>query len=53
MRAGVEKITKQEFYNLGGFANPSLFRKADKRGVWSYYQDHTHPASDHDYRGEL
>lgn len=38
MRSGVEKISKREFYALGGFSNPSLFRKADKYGRWQYYR---------------
>lgn len=41
MKTGVEKITKVEFYKLGGFSNPALFRKADKRGTWAYYKDTT------------
>lgn len=41
MRAGVEKITRRQFYALGGFSNPALFRKANKRGAWSYYRDTT------------
>lgn len=47
MRNGIEKISKREFYALGGFANSALFRKADSRGEWRHYMDHTHPnASD-------
>lgn len=40
MRKNVEKVSKREWYNLGGFARTGLFRKADSRGVWSYYIDH-------------
>ena len=42
MRNGIEKISKRLFYSLGGFSNPALFRKADRRGVWSYFWDHNH-----------
>ena len=31
------RITKTEWYALGGFANSRLFRKADSRGRWRYY----------------
>lgn len=31
------RITKREWYALGGLANTKLFRKADKRGAWRYY----------------
>lgn len=41
MRNGVQKITKRDFYALGGLSNPALFRKADKRGAWRYYRDTT------------
>lgn len=37
--AGVERLTKREWYAAGGFRNPALFRKADSRGVWRYYRD--------------
>lgn len=36
-RAGVMRITKREWYALGGFTNSALFRKADKYGHWYYY----------------
>lgn len=39
MKNGTLKISKREWYDLGGFANSRLFRKADKRGVWSYYRN--------------
>lgn len=32
------KITKKDFYKLGGFKNSKLFRKADKNGTWKYYK---------------
>jgi hypothetical protein len=38
MRNHYRRITKREWYDLGGFANSKLFRKANARGVWSYYQ---------------
>jgi hypothetical protein len=38
MRNGSWKISKREWYDLGGFANSNLYRKADKRGVWQYYR---------------
>jgi hypothetical protein len=31
------RVTKQEWYDAGGFANSNCFRKADKRGVWQYF----------------
>lgn len=31
------RITKKEFYALGGFANSLLFRKADSLGRWRHY----------------
>lgn len=31
------RITKREWYALGGFANASLYRKQAKRGAWQYY----------------
>lgn len=34
---GSTKITKKEFYKLGGLANPKLFRKS-ANGVWSYWK---------------
>lgn len=43
------KLTKKQWYDLGGFANPSLFRRDRGRG-WEYYQDTDHPASNYDYR---
>lgn len=35
---GSDKISKQEFYKLGGFANPMLWRKQQSNGVWAYYR---------------
>jgi hypothetical protein len=32
------RITKAEFYERGGFANTSLFRKADKLGRWRHFE---------------
>ena len=32
------RITRAEYYRLGGMANSSLFRKADSRGVWQYFR---------------
>ena len=43
-RIGVQKISKREFYKLGAFSNPALFRKADKRGRWSHFIDWRHSA---------
>ena len=41
MRLGTyTRITKREWYALGGLANSKLFRKADKRGHWRYYMAH-------------
>ena len=37
MTNGKTKISKKEFYKLGGFSNPTLYRK--QRGhAWVYYQ---------------
>lgn len=45
MRKNTLKLGKTHWYRLGGFANSALFRKADKRGRWSYYVDMDHPTS--------
>jgi hypothetical protein len=37
MRTGVKRIRKREWYALGGFANPALFRRMQS-GVWFYYK---------------
>ena len=31
------RITKNEFYELGGFSNPKLIR-VTRKGSWSYYR---------------
>ena len=41
MRTGIERISKTEWYRLGGFKNPALFRKAASNGAWRYYRDIT------------
>ena len=33
-----ERITKKEFYDLGGFANSALFRQQSRSGAWRYYR---------------
>jgi hypothetical protein len=35
MRVG--QISKSTWYRYGGFSNPYLYRKQDKRGGWRYY----------------
>ncbi len=35
---GAVEIYKKEFYHLGGFSNPKLFRKQRKSGTWVYYK---------------
>lgn len=37
MRKNWLKLSKADWYLNGGFANTRLFRKANSRGVWSYY----------------
>jgi hypothetical protein len=38
MKTGtIIKITKKEFYGLGGFSNPNLFRKHNGKN-WDYYK---------------
>lgn len=32
-----KRITKAEWYSLGGFANSKLFRKQSRGGAWRYY----------------
>lgn len=32
-----KRITKKEFYRLGGFANSDLFRLQTRGGSWRYY----------------
>lgn len=39
MKIGVQKITKDLFYGMGGLSNPALYRKATANGVWAYYWD--------------
>lgn len=31
-----ERITKVEFYELGGFKNSDLFRRQSRGGAWRY-----------------
>lgn len=33
------QITKDQFYKLGGFSNPRLFRRGAGEG-WTYWQRH-------------
>lgn len=33
-----ERITKVEFYRLGGFSNSQLFRLQSRGGAWRYYR---------------
>ena len=33
-----ERITREEFYKLGGFTNSSLFRVQSRGGAWRYYR---------------
>jgi hypothetical protein len=33
-----ERLTKREWYELGGFANPDLFRRQKKGGAWQYFR---------------
>lgn len=35
---GYTKITKEEFYKMGGFSNPRLVR-VSRSGSWVYYQN--------------
>ncbi len=37
-RSAGRKISKKEYYALGGMANSDLYRKANKRGVWAHYK---------------
>lgn len=32
------RLTKREWYALGGLAEPGLFRKQSKGGAWRYYR---------------
>lgn len=41
-RNGVQKISKRDWQARGGLRNSALFRKADRRGRWSYYIDWRH-----------
>ena len=36
---GVEQISKRRFYDLGGFANSRLFRKAAPSGAYGHFKD--------------
>lgn len=31
------RISMKEFYSLGGFANPALFRRPNARGCFTYF----------------
>jgi hypothetical protein len=31
------RVNKRTWYDIGGFANPRCYRKANSRGVWQYY----------------
>lgn len=33
-----ERITKKEWYALGGFETSGLFRKQSRGGAWRYYR---------------
>ena len=35
------RITREQFYRLGGFSNPRLYRKQLGKG-WAYYQRATY-----------
>lgn len=37
MRNGHTKISRAEFYRLGGFSNPDLFRK-QRGNSWEYFR---------------
>lgn len=37
-RVKKERITKVEFYRLGGFSNSQLFRLQSRGGAWRYYR---------------
>lgn len=39
MRAGHERITKAQFYALGGFSNSKLYRK-QRGNSWAYFRIH-------------
>lgn len=41
MRVGSERVTKREWYALGGLANSKLWRRADRKGIWRYYIRHS------------
>jgi hypothetical protein len=38
------RVSKEQWYRLGGFRNSQLFRKADSRGAWRYYIDYGYSA---------
>lgn len=37
-RERYERLTKAQWYTLGGLAKPGLFRKQSKGGAWRYYR---------------
>ena len=39
MRTGTMRISKREWYALGGFANSRLWRRQRKNGAWVYYMN--------------
>lgn len=38
LNAGHTRISKRQWQNLGGLQFSDLFRKADSRGVWTYWR---------------
>jgi hypothetical protein len=39
MRPGVARVTKRDWYAMGGFRNSALFRRM-YRGSWQYFADY-------------
>lgn len=37
MKTGSARISKAQWYGLGGFANPNLWRR-QVRGAWQYFK---------------
>lgn len=40
MSLGSARISKREWYRLGGFANPNLWRRQQKGRGWQYYRSY-------------
>lgn len=38
MKQGRTKLSRKQWYSKGGFCNPNLFRVADSKNAWCYFE---------------